>query len=405
MSAQRPQLVPHLVGSRELPNTGDVVHARYHVRHELGRGGMAVVLAAYDAVLEREVALKVMLPMLTSSTEAGERFVNEARTLAKLESPHVVRVLDCGRLAAPASCAGLPFMVLELLRGEDLYSVATREGGLSPERVVRYALQACAGLAAAHAQGIVHRDLKPENLFLALDAEGNECLKVLDFGIARSRSRRALTRGRVGVGSPGYMSPEQVEGGGQVDARSDIWGLGVVMYELLAHRPAFVGDDAVSLCAQTLTATVAPLADLRPDLPRPLVALVERCLERDPSRRFDSVADLAEALTRVQSLDLAPPELTSRDFVEVVPVELDPSIERPRRRRGRRAVAWLIAGLILAPSVVLLPKVAQAPELASARAWSARVLVSAQGSWQRARTRAHELWRPAAADAPVPSEP
>ncbi len=283
----------------ELPNPGDVVHARYRVREELGRGGMAAVLAAYDGMLEREVALKLMLPQLVTSREAVERFINEARSLAKLESPHVVRVLDCGRLKAPIACAGLPYMVLELLRGEDLYTVAAREGGLSAERVVRYALQACAGLASAHAQGIVHRDLKPENLFLAVDADGQECLKVLDFGIARSHSRRALTRGRVGLGSPGYMSPEQVHGGGTVDARSDVWGLGIVMYELLAHRPAFAGDDPHTLCAQTLTADVVPLAELRPELPRALVEIVERCLEREPGRRFSGVDELAYALQSV----------------------------------------------------------------------------------------------------------
>jgi serine/threonine protein kinase len=405
MSAPRLQLAPQSSAPLELPTSGTIVHGRYHVRHELGRGGMAVVLSAYDAVLERDVALKVMLPVLIVSSEAVERFVNEARALARLESPHVVRVLDCGRLRAPTSCAGLPFMVLELLRGEDLYSVAAREGGLAPQRVVRYAVQACAGLAAAHAQGIVHRDLKPENLFLALDADGNECVKVLDFGIARSRSRRALTRGRVGLGSPGYMSPEQVQGGGLVDARSDIWGLGIVMYELLAHRPAFLGDDAHALCAQTLTATVAPLGDIRPDLPRGLIEIVERCLERDPSHRFDSVEQLAEALEDVQARDSRPVELTSDDIVEVHSGSAEVVPASPRARRGRRAISWLVAAIILAPSVALLPKVARAPELAPARAWSARAAARVQSGWQQARLRAHELWMKEPGEAPAPGEP
>jgi eukaryotic-like serine/threonine-protein kinase len=411
MSAHQLQTTRQPGTPLELPVTGDLVHARYRVRQELGRGGMAVVLAAYDGVLEREVALKIMLPQLVTSREAVERFINEARSLAKLESPHVVRVLDCGRLKAPMACAGLPFMVLELLRGEDLYTVAAREGGLSAERVVRYALQACAGLSAAHAQGIVHRDLKPENLFLALDSEGRECLKVLDFGIARSHSRRALTRGRVGLGSPGYMSPEQVQGGGAVDARSDVWGLGVVMYELLAHRPVFVGDDPHTLCAQTLTAEVVPLAELRPELPHVLVRIVERCLERDPSWRFDGVEELARALREVRfaAAELPrepsvvqdiPVELESCDFVE-----MDPRVETPRPRRARRAVSWLLAAAILVPSVALLPRVAQAPELAPARAWSARVAQSAQQTWQSARARAHELWMKEPAGAQTPGEP
>jgi len=414
MSAHQLQTARQPGTPLELPATGDVVHARYRVRQELGRGGMAVVLAAYDGVLEREVALKIMLPQLVTSREAVERFINEARSLAKLESPHVVRVLDCGRLKAPMACAGLPFMVLELLRGDDLYTVAAREGGLSPERVVRYALQACAGLSAAHAQGIIHRDLKPENLFLSLDAEGRECLKVLDFGIARSHSRRALTRGRVGLGSPGYMSPEQVQGGGAIDARSDVWGLGVVMYELLAHRPVFVGDDAHTLCAQTLTAEVVPLGELRPELPRALVRVVDRCLERDPTRRFDGVDDLARALMEIPLVEEMP---VSAAIIEEIPVEvdggdvveLDSHLERratgPRPHRVRRAMSWLLAAAILVPSIALLPRVAQAPELASARAWSAKVAQEAQATWHSARARARQLWMKEPAGAPAPSEP
>jgi eukaryotic-like serine/threonine-protein kinase len=250
-----------------LPALGELVQGRYRILQELGRGGMGLVLAARDEMLGREVALKVVLPQMMSSRQAVERFVNEARSLAQLDCRNVVRVLDFGEISEPAASAGLPFMVLELLHGEDLFSVAAREGGLSPSRVVRYALETCAGLAAAHARGIVHRDLKPENLFLAVEADGSECLKVLDFGIARSPERRAVTLERAGVGSPGYMSPEQVEGSQSVDGRSDIWALGVVMYELLAHRPAFVGDDPQSLCLQILTAPVVPLTELRSDLP------------------------------------------------------------------------------------------------------------------------------------------
>jgi eukaryotic-like serine/threonine-protein kinase len=427
MSAHRLQSSRQPGTPLELPNTGDIVHGRYRVEQELGRGGMAAVLAVYDGVLERQVALKIMLPQLVTSREAVERFINEARSLAKLESPHVVRVLDCGRLKAPMACAGLPFMVLELLRGDDLYTVAAREGGLSAERVVRYALQACAGLAAAHAQGIIHRDLKPENLFLAVEADGKECLKVLDFGIARSHSRRTLTRGRVGLGSPGYMSPEQVQGGSAIDARSDVWGVGVVMYELLAHRPAFVGDDPQQLCAQTLTAEVPPLGELCPELPSPIVQVVERCLERDPTRRFSGVEELAQALGQAQfalarpTATIAEAPVRSRVIVDDVPVvveelgipvevESGDAVERellePKRPRGvRRAMSWLLAAAILVPSIALLPRVAQAPELAPARAWSARVADRAQSTWHSARARAHELWMKEPAGDRAPAEP
>lgn len=426
MSVQTPARSRHSDETLELPSSGDVVQARYRVRQELGRGGMATVLAAYDVVLEREVALKIMLPQLVASHEAVTRFVNEARSLARIESQHVVRVLDCGKLVAPAASAGLPFMVLELLRGEDLYSVAAREGGLSPERVVRYALEACAGLSAAHAQGIIHRDLKPENLFVALDADDHECLKVLDFGIARSRSRRAVTRGRAGLGSPGYMSPEQVQGAQKVDARSDVWGLGVVMYELLAHRPAFEGDDPHALCAQTLTATVVPLGEIRPELPRELIEIVERCLEREPARRFGSVEALTAALQalgvpqeqgqRTDSLvvDVDTSDLETLDANDVAPNDLGASDVGvsdvaaslvPRPRRGRRAMSWLLAAAILTPVVVLLPHVAQAPELAPARAWVARGVSRAQHAWQSARQRARELWMKEPGKVATPDEP
>jgi eukaryotic-like serine/threonine-protein kinase len=417
MSVQTPARSRQLAETLALPSSGDVVQARYRVRQELGRGGMASVLGAYDVVLEREVALKIMLPQLVASNEAVTRFVNEARSLARIESQHVVRVLDCGKLVAPAACAGLPFMVLELLRGEDLYSVAAREGGLSPQRVVRYALEACAGLSAAHAQGIIHRDLKPENLFVALDAEGqHECLKVLDFGIARSRSRRAVTRGRAGLGSPGYMSPEQVQGDQKVDARSDVWGLGVVMYELLAHRPAFEGDDPHALCAQTLTATVVPLGQIRPELPRALIEIVERCLEREPAQRFGSVEALMAALDEVRAgleeasrtdsivVEVDTGALEALDAGDPAERDVDTSLVA-RPRRGRRAISWLLATAILAPVVLLLPNVAQAPQLAPARAWVAEGVSRAQHAWQAARQRTRELWMKEPGKGAPPNEP
>jgi eukaryotic-like serine/threonine-protein kinase len=395
----------------ELPVAGDLVQGRYRVEQELGRGGMGVVLAAQDEMLGRAVALKVVLPRMLRSEEAVERFRNEARSLARIDSRNVVRVLDFGTISEPSSCAGLPFMVLELLHGEDLFSVASSvTGGLSPSRVVRYALEACAGLAAAHAQGIIHRDLKPENLFLAQELDGTSCLKVLDFGIARSHSRRALTRGQGGVGSPGYMSPEQVEGHGRVDERADIWALGVVMYELLAQRPAFFGETAQSLCLQILNADVTPLSEIRKDLPTALVYVIERCMEREPDRRFANVAELADALAPLDNWNpstdaelirrrleggeepipssgprpVAPQHLASSDIVQLP--------ERRARPHVRRVVAAIFVAVTLVPLILLLPRVAQAPELAPARAWSAEALAATQATWHKVRDRARELW-------------
>jgi serine/threonine-protein kinase len=408
-----------------LPKPGDVVHGRYRVDFELGRGGMGVVLQAHDEMLGRDVALKVVLPRMLRSPEAIERFGNEAKSLAQLESRHVVRVLDFGSISSPPASEGLPFMVLELLRGEDLFSIAAREGGMSPSRVVRYAIEACSGLAAAHAQGIIHRDLKPENLFLAVESDGSQCLKVLDFGIARSHSRRALTRGHVGVGSPGYMSPEQVEGTGGVDARSDIWGLGVVMYELLAHRPAFFGDNPQSLCLQILTADVTPLLEIKPTIPPALAFIVERCMQRDPSRRFANVAELADALAplddwspesdaerirrRLDAADEAPVSATRpqrRDeALSSCDVVVTPSMGTRPRRNVRRVASLVIAAAILVPVIALLPRVAQAPELAPARAWSAQAWEQSQAAYFKARDRARELWMKEPGGSPPPGQP
>ena len=398
-----------------LPRAGDMVQRRYRIGAELGRGGMGVVLEAHDVRLDRDVALKIVLPQMRSSREVVERFSNEARILAKLDSQHVVKVLDFGSISSPPASVGLPFMALELLRGEDLFSLVTRRGPLSPSEVARYALQACAGLAAAHAHGIIHRDLKPENLFIATQPDGSQCLKVLDFGIARSQSRRALTHANTGIGSPGYMSPEQVEGRALLDARCDIWGLGVVMYELLAHRAAFVAETPQGLCLQILTSPVRPLAEFRSDVPPALVDIVDRCLQKAPDARFQNVAELAEALA---PLDEEVPEsdaarirrrldASDRLLVPAAPRRSPPSPMRepppPRApqvepppvvvpRRRRRVLSALLFVMILGPTLALLPRVVRAPELKPARDWSERALQSTSDVWQKTRARAHELW-------------
>jgi len=407
MSAEQVQEPSDLDDLPMVPPFGALIDGRYFVENELGRGGMGVVLGAHDRMLDRRVALKLLMPKLMRSPEAVARFGNEARSLARLESRHVVRVLDYGNVSSPPSCCGLPFMVLELLHGEDLYTVTSREGPLQASRVVRYTLQACAGLAAAHAQGIVHRDLKPENLFLAIEPDGSECIKVLDFGIARSRSRRVRTQGH-GVGSPGYMAPEQVEGAENVDARADIWALGVVMYELLAQRPAFVGENAQSLCLQILTAQVTPLEELCPNLPPALGYIVERCMERDPNRRFQNVAELAEALApldeeRPQSeADLIRRRLEFADDEPISDVRPRPMLEHATdtapvviaepRSRLRRGLSMAAAILVFLPVLALLPRVFEAPELAPARAWSAQMVERTQRAYAELRDRAHELW-------------
>jgi serine/threonine protein kinase len=281
--------------SWDLPQVGTVIGGRYRLDAILGEGGMSLVYVAYDQRLQRNVAFKLLVPSLAYSREVVTRFVNEARTLARLDSPHIVRVYDAGVTSDPER-APLPFMVLELLRGWELRTLLD-QGVTDQARIVGWMLEACEGLAAAHAGGVIHRDLKPENLFLTAEADGGERLKILDFGIARSIEREAyLTLEGEGVGSPGYMSPEQLRDASSVDARSDIWALGVVMYELFSGTPPFRARSSLELCAQVLNDPIEPLGAIRPDLPAELTAVVDRCLQRDPNKRFSNVLELAQAL-------------------------------------------------------------------------------------------------------------
>jgi serine/threonine-protein kinase len=280
----------------KLPRENTLVARRFRIGPVIGTGGMGAVFRGRDERLGREVAFKILNPELALSRQVVARFVNEARTLARLDCPHVVRVFDAG-VTKEADGAPLPYMVLELLHGEDLRAECDRGPVEDFSRAVHWVLQACEGLAAAHAEGVVHRDLKPDNLFIALQPDGTEIVKVIDFGIARSVTHpSALTAFGGSVGSPGYMSPEQLRDASAADERSDVWSLGVVLYELLAGVPPFDGQSMISLCTQILAGRAPRLGRHRPDLSRGLVQVVERCLQLDPQDRFQDVAELAEAL-------------------------------------------------------------------------------------------------------------
>lgn len=278
--------------------SGALLADRYRLGEVLGEGGMCLVFAAIDERLEREVALKVLRPE-RSSPELVRRFVIEARTLAALDSPHLVEVLDLGAVQMPNGTR-LPFMVLERLSGSDLRRFADERGPLSVSFIVTAVLQACEGVAAAHAAGIVHRDLKPENLFVRDDPSEGEFIKVLDFGIARLPTGResspALTFDGEQMGSPGYTAPEQLCNARDVDPRTDIWSLGVVLYELLGGAPPFEGDTQREICASILMGRIVPLSKRNPSLPPDLITAVHRCIDSERSRRYANVAELARAI-------------------------------------------------------------------------------------------------------------
>ena len=275
---------------------GQVLAGKYRVERVLGVGGMGVVVSAMHIQLEERVALKFLLPEALGNPEAVERFAREARAAVKIKSVHVARVSDVGTLET-----GAPYMVMEFLHGQDLSGLIRDRGFLPCQDAVDFVLQACEALAEAHALGIVHRDLKPANLFMIIAADGAPCIKVLDFGISKittpgSSGDYAMTKTQAVMGSPLYMSPEQMTSSRDVDGRADIWAVGTILYELMAGRPPFLGETMPQLCGMILQ-EAPPLPRLfRPDMPEGLQAVLLRCLEKDRNRRFGNVGELAAAL-------------------------------------------------------------------------------------------------------------
>jgi eukaryotic-like serine/threonine-protein kinase len=276
---------------------GEIVAGKYCVERVLGVGGMGVVVSARHTTLDQIVAIKFLVAnRFGSYDEAVARFLAEARAAARIESDYVCRVFDAGTLPS-----GVPFMVMEHLEGRDLDDEIQLRGQLDLVEAVDYILQAADALAAAHQLGIVHRDIKPANLFLALRPDGTRRVKVLDFGISKSGDdgRRHTPRhllDKASLGTPAYMSPEQVRAAADVDARADIWGLGAILYELLTGEMAFIGENVKSVLDRVLQDDPCPMSALRPDLPAAIEAIVMRCLDRERDGRWSSAAKFARAL-------------------------------------------------------------------------------------------------------------
>ena len=283
---------PHSPVEITVPPEGTVLGGKYRVEHELGRGGMGVVLLARHQVLGHRVALKILSGKASPVVLA--RFLREARATVELQSEHVCRVLDEG-----TSADGAPFLVMEYLEGDDLLRVLQKKGPLSVQEAADAVLQACDAMAEAHARGIVHRDLKPSNLFLCRRADGRSLIKVLDFGVSKlapTMGDTELTETLAMLGSPMYMSPEQVTSAKTVDHRADVWALGVVLFRLLTKRSPFEAQGAMAVCAAILRDPPQKPREFRPELPVGLEAVIMRCLEKDPGKRFQTVLDLGRAL-------------------------------------------------------------------------------------------------------------
>lgn len=280
-----------------IPRPGDTLGGRYIVEEVLGIGGMGAVLAARFG--EQRVALKIMrADHKKHDRSAAKRFLREARIIASIDSPHVARLLDCGELDN-----GDPFMALELLRGQSLDRVLRERGPLAVEEAIDSVLQVCEGVAEAHSRGVVHRDLKPSNLFLTETDTGERTVKVLDFGISKRTGlgdarteAMTLTESNALIGSPQYMSPEQLRSSRDVDARSDVWALGLITHKLLTGFDAFEATNLGEHFAMIVSDPPMPLRRRRPEAPEELERVVLTSLQKKASHRYQDVGQLACAL-------------------------------------------------------------------------------------------------------------
>jgi eukaryotic-like serine/threonine-protein kinase len=281
--------------SPQLPELGDAIAERFELRRVVGEGGMGIVYEAFDRRAERPCAIKILYPHFCAHPQVIARFDREAQIAAKLKGPNVARVFEVGALPT-----GLRYIAMELLVGRDLAAEMKERGRLPVALAVDVVMQVAEAMDEAHAVGVVHRDLKPENVFLvAADearADGRPIVKVLDFGISRLvHGNENLTADYTQLGTALYMSPEQIEAASRVDKRTDVWSLGVVLYEMLVGRPPFEGEGTGILVA-IVTRPVPPPSTLRDDLPRGLEAVMMRALEKSPDARFQNMRELARAL-------------------------------------------------------------------------------------------------------------
>ena len=337
---------------------GEVLAGRYRIERLIQSGGMGAVYEAVQEPLGRRVAIKVMHSHLASDEVSLERFRREAEATAKLHHPHIVQVSDYqARPGEPA------FLVMEYLTGRSLAEVMREGGILPPERVVHVAVQVLDALGAAHAEGIVHRDLKPTNVLLGSSAGLKDVVTIFDFGIAklieppegsrdepRARARRErLTMQGALVGTPAYMAPEQASGK-EIDARADLYALGVLMYAMLAGRLPYASRDPSEILRSIQTQKPTPLVELRPDLDPELIEVVERALEKDPAARWQTADEMRRALTRWQRrMGIVDGELRSSS---APPPAVTNDASPPAERRRWAVAPWaLVAALVGAAGI------------------------------------------------------
>jgi serine/threonine-protein kinase len=319
------------------PLLGELIDGRYRVIRILGVGGIGLVYLCQHEVLEKPVAIKILRREYVAHDDLNERFLNEARASSAIKSPRIVDTLDVGTLPD-----GTPYFVMEYVEGETLASLLDRDGAIAPRLAIDIAKQMAEGLDAAHAAGVIHRDLKPENVFLAPQPDGTLFVKIFDFGIAKvARARKRLTYAGAVFGTPHYMSPEQARGD-EVDQRSDLYALGVMLFEMFTGNVPFDGEDPLAVMSQHVE-RVPPLMSSLPgvSMPSVLEAIVARCLAKDARDRYLSANELLADLQSVPEADLATAAATrvapspvsapiaSAPVLTPAPARL-PSLQQPR---------------------------------------------------------------------------
>jgi predicted Ser/Thr protein kinase len=329
---------------------GELICGRYELEELVGSGGMSSVYRAKDRLLERHVALKILHETYGADESTVERFRREARAVAQLSHPNIVTVIDRGE------DEGRQFIVFEYVHGENLKQLLERSGRLPIRRALELAIEIGRGLGFAHEAGVVHRDVKPQNVLLNGDGKA----KVTDFGIARSRDADSVTLTGTVMGTSNYISPEQASGL-PVDASTDVYALGVVLFELLTGRVPFIGESFVAIATQHVNEAPPSVLELRPEAPVRVANAVDRALAKDPADRFASMGDfVAELETCLRELGSAPDE----DPTAIVPAPVvRASSPRPvRTRRSARPALFVLVSLaviagVLAAAVLLIDRV------------------------------------------------
>ena len=340
------------------PAIGSVLNGKYCLESVLGEGVMGIVFRAVNTRLGQNVAIKIPQAIVLAEPALVDRFAREAKAAARLRHRNSARVID-----VDTTEDGIPYLVMEFLQGHDLEAELLQRGKLGVDEAVGYVVQACSAMIEAHNRGIVHRDLKPSNLFLASEPDGSVCLKVLDFGISKFQSEKVkLTAPLAQIGTPLYMSPEQIRVSSALDERTDIWSLGVILYELLAGLPPFSGSST-SVGAAIVVDRPAPLSRYRDDLPAGLEAAIFHALEKEPSERFQTMREMLHALAPFSSQPV-PSELPRASRTGVPPIASVPGVTFPsaiggqgrvsagltdhsQQRRSARPMVLLVLGLAL----------------------------------------------------------